>query len=146
MVLVSRADAVRLTVAACATCAALALAGCSEGMNSALDKIAASPATPMPERTAAVVPKGTDMGGRWMLTMPGTGACGVMFGFGPADGAVTPESGCPGKFIASRSWAIAPAGVVIRDQSGIALASLRMAEPGRLEGQTADGAQVLLTR
>jgi hypothetical protein len=35
---------------------------------------------------------------------------------------------------------------VIRDQNGARLAQLRMSEPGRLEGQTPDGEQVLLAR
>jgi hypothetical protein len=127
--------------------AALWLAGCSETVNNSLfDKLAAGPTVPMPARATEIVPKGSDMGGRWVLTMPGTGSCAMAFAVGAADGAVTPEAGCPGRFLASRQWVVQPAGVVIRDQNGASLAQLRMSEPGRLEGQTPDGDQVLLAR
>jgi hypothetical protein len=128
-------------------CAALgvafAIAGCGETVNNSLfDQLAASPRVPMAERASYIVPKASEVSGRWTLTMPGTGTCDVTF----SDGAVTPEGNCPGKFAASRKWVIEPNGVVIRDQAGQALAQLRMAEPGRLEGQTMEGEQVLLAR
>jgi hypothetical protein len=147
----SRASIVRLSPhpAACVlVCAlAVALAGCSETVNTSLfDKLAESPAVPMPQRASEVVPKGADMGGRWVLTMPGTGACAMAFAAGAAEGAIAPEGTCPGKFAASRKWGIAPAGVVIRDPGGGELAQLRMVEHGRLEGETPQGEQVLLAR
>jgi hypothetical protein len=123
------------------------LAGCSDTINnSAFDKLAAGPPVPMAARATARAPKASDMGGRWVLTMPGTGSCAMTFMSGAAEGAIAPEDGCPGRFLASRQWHVEPAGVVIRDQNGARLAQLRMAEPGRLEGQTPDGEQVLLAR
>jgi hypothetical protein len=70
----------------------------------------------------------------------------MTFATGAAEGAVAPEGGCPGRFLASRQWHVEASGVVIRDQSGARLAQLRVSEPGRLEGQTPDGEQVLLAR
>jgi Protease inhibitor Inh len=126
---------------------ALALAGCGDTINNSLfDKLATGPPVPMPARATEIVPKGSDMGGRWVLTVPGTGVCAMSFAAGAAEGAIAPEGGCPGRFVASRNWDIAPNGVVIRDQNGVGLAQLRMTEPGRLEGQTPDGEQVLLSR
>jgi Protease inhibitor Inh len=125
----------------------LALAGCGDTVNNSLfDRLAAGPSVPMPARVAESVPKGSEMGGRWMLTMPGTGYCGMTFDVGAAQGVIAPEGGCPGKFIASRKWVIETTGLVIRDGGGRPLAELRMAEPGRLEGLTPDNEQVLLTR
>jgi protease inhibitor Inh len=127
--------------------AVLAFAGCGETVNNSLfDQLAASPRVPMPERASQIVPKASDMGGRWMLTMPGTGTCGMAFEAAAVAGAVAPEGGCPGKFFTSRKWAIERDGVVIRDHNGQPLAELRMAEPGRLEGLTPDNEQILLTR
>jgi hypothetical protein len=99
----------------------------------------------MPARAIEIVPKGSDMGGRWVLTVPGTGVCAMAFAAGAAEGAIAPEGGCPGRFVTSRNWDVAPNGVVIRDQNRVGLAQ-RMTEPGRLEGQTPDGEQVLLSR
>jgi Protease inhibitor Inh len=125
----------------------LALVGCSESVNnSLLDKLAAGPSVPMPARATEIVPKASDMAGRWVLTMPGTGSCDMTFGAAAAQGTIAPEDHCPGKFLTSRRWDIGPGGVVIRDQGGTALAQLRIAEPGRLEGQTTDGEQVLMAR
>jgi hypothetical protein len=70
----------------------------------------------------------------------------MTFMSGATQGVVAPEGGCPGRFLTSRQWHVEAAGVVIRDQNGARLAQLRMAEPGRLEGQTQDGEQVLLAR
>ncbi len=126
---------------------ALALAGCGDTLNnSVFDKLAAGPSVPMPARTADAVPRAADMGGRWTLTMPGTGACAMAFAAGASEGAIAPETGCPGRFAASRNWKVEAAGVVIRDQSGAPLAQLRMPEHGQLEGETPDGQQVLLAR
>jgi protease inhibitor Inh len=126
---------------------ALALAGCGDTVNSSLfDRLAAGPPVPMPARATEIVPTAEAMRGRWVLTMPGTGSCGITFGPAAAQGGVALDGGCPGKFIASRTWTIEASGVVIRDPRGAVLAELRMAEPGRLEGQTPDGEQVLLAR
>jgi hypothetical protein len=125
---------------------AFALAGCGESANNSLwDRIVASPSS-MPARAPEMVPTAQAMSGRWTLTMPGIGACGMTFGPAAAEGSIALDGNCPGKFTASRSWAIEPTGLFIRDQRGAVLAQLRMTEPGRLEGQTADGAQVLLGR
>jgi hypothetical protein len=126
---------------------ALTLAGCGDTVNSSVfDRLAEGPTVPMPARAAAVVPTAEAMHGRWVLTMPGTGSCAMTFGTAGAEGSIALESGCPGKFVASRSWTIEPNGVVIRDPRGVALAALRMTEPGRLEGVTPEGEQVLLAR
>jgi hypothetical protein len=81
-----------------------------------------------------------------VLTIPGTGSCGMTFGDAAVESALTPEDGCPKRFAASHSWTIEPNGVVIRDARGGMLAALRMTEPGHLEGVTPDGEQVLLAR
>jgi hypothetical protein len=70
----------------------------------------------------------------------------MTFGPAAAEGGIALDGTCPGKFAASRSWSIEPTSLFIRDQRGAVLAQLRMTEPGRLEGQTAEGAQVLLGR
>ena len=128
-----------------ASASALALAACGDTLNnSVFDRLAAGPTVPMPARAEESVPRAADMGGHWVLTMPGRGSCGITFAVAP--GAVTPEGGCPGRFAASHSWDIGPNGVLIRDQGGIALAQLRTTEPGRLEGQTREGEQVMLAR
>jgi hypothetical protein len=128
---------------------ALMLAGCGGTVNSSVfDRLAEGTPVPMPmpAPAAAVVPTAEAMRGRWVLTMPGTGSCGMTFGTPGAEGSIALEGGCPGKFTASRSWAIEPNGVVIRDPRGAALAALRMTEPGRLEGVTPEGEQVLLAK
>jgi hypothetical protein len=126
---------------------AFALAGCGESANNSLwDRIAAGPSDAMPARAPEIVPTAQAMSGRWTLTMPGTGACGMTFGPAAAEGGIALDGNCPGKFGASRAWSIEPTGLFIRDQRGAVLAQLRMTEPGRLEGQTPDGAQVLLGR
>jgi hypothetical protein len=132
---------------AAALAVAFALAGCGESVNNSLfDRLAAGPPVPMPERAAEVVPTAQAMNGHWVLTVPGTGACGMTFGPATAQGGIALDGDCPGKFTASRTWTIEPSGLVIRDQRGAVLAQLRMTEPGRLEGQTAEGQQVLLAR
>ena len=126
---------------------AFALAGCGDTVNSSVfDRLAEGPTAPMPARGATVVPTAEAMRGRWVLTMPGTGSCAMTFGTAGALGSIAIESGCPGKFTASRTWAIEPDGVVIRDTHGVVLAALRMTEPSHLEGVTPDGEQVLLAR
>jgi len=146
------ASAVSVSVASlswrlAAVALALALADCGDTVNSSLfDRLAAGPPVPMPSRAVEIVPTIEAMRGRWVLTMPGTGSCGLTFGTAAAGGSIALEDGCPGKFAASRSWTIEAIGVVIRDPRGAVLAELRMAEPGRLEGQTPDGEQVLLAR
>ena len=68
---------------------AFALAGCGDTVNNSLfDRLAAGPAVPMPARTTEIVPTAQAMGGRWVLTMPGTGSCGVTFGPTAAGGSV----------------------------------------------------------
>ena len=129
-----------------ALAAVLALAGCGESVNNSLfDRLAAGPPVPMPDR-AEIVPTAQAIRGHWVLTLPGTGACGMTFGTALAESVIALDGNCPGKFGASRSWTIEPNGLVIRDQRGAVLAQLRMTEPGRLEGQTAEGEQVLLGR
>src|SRR4051812_15631147 len=76
------------------------LPGCSDTVNnSAFDKLAAGPTVPMAARATAQAPKASDMSGRWVLTMPGTGSCAMTFMSGAVEGAVAPEDGCPGRFL-----------------------------------------------
>jgi hypothetical protein len=125
----------------------LTLSGCGDTLNNGVfDRLAAGPPVPMPARAAERVPTAGAMHGRWVLTMPGTGACTLTFGTAAGESAIAPEDGCPKRFTASHGWTIETNGVVIRDARGAPLAALRMTEPGRLEGVTPDGEQVLLAR
>jgi hypothetical protein len=141
------ASAGRLAAMLSAATIALMLSGCGDTLNNGVfDRFATAPPVPMPARAAESVPTASAMHGRWVLTMPGTGACALTFGTAAAESAIAPEDGCPKPFTASHSWTIEPNGVVIRDPRGAPLAALRMTEPGRLEGVTPNGEQVLLAR
>jgi hypothetical protein len=137
----------RLAALGTAFTLASSLLGCGESANNSLwDRLVSSPSGSMPARAPEIMPTAQAMAGRWTFTMPGTGACGMTFGPAAAEGSIALDGSCPGKFDGSRSWSIEPTGLFIRDQRGAVLAQLRMTEPGRLEGQTQDGAQVLLGR
>src|SRR3974377_561407 len=56
-----------------------------------------------------------EMAGRWMLSSPAGGACGMRFTGPPGavDGTIAPEGGCPGNFFTSRRWAFDQNALVI---------------------------------
>ncbi len=91
-----------------------------------------------------------NMAGRWMLSSPNRGQCGMNFsGAAQAtEGTIAPEGGCPGKFFTSRRWALENGNVIIRDHNGEQLAQLQPAVSGGrwFEGQAATGERVMLAR
>jgi hypothetical protein len=89
------------------------------------------------------------MAGRWFLTSPGAGTCGMTFGAGTgsAEGTIAPEGGCPGNFFTSRQWAFTPNGVLlIRDHTGAPLAQLASIAFARFEGKAVTGEIISLAR
>ena len=137
-------------VGALALMAGLALAGCSLGTLSGI--ISSDPSDSPTPTTGGATRTGSlpavDMTGRWVLTTPGAGNCGMNFAAAPGsrEGTIAPEGGCPGKFFTSRRWALEQNAIIIRNHAGELLAQLNVAEPSRLEGQAASGEQVSLTR
>jgi hypothetical protein len=93
-----------------------------------------------------------NMAGRWMLTSPNRGQCGMNFTGAPkaTEGKVAPEGGCPGSFYTSRSWTMNEEGqIIIRDHNGEQLVQLAPAGTGSamwLEGQASTGERVMLAR
>ncbi len=63
-----------------------------------------------------------------------------------AEGAIRPEGGCPGNFYTSRKWTFDAGGLTIRDHTNAPLGQLRMASPGRFEGQATGVGPVTLAR
>jgi hypothetical protein len=94
-------------------------------------------------------PPAVNMSGRWMLTSPNRGQCGMQFsGAAKAiEGAIAPEGGCPGSFYTSRKWTLEDGNVVIRDHNGEQLAQLTSTGTGMwFEGQATSGERVMLAR
>jgi hypothetical protein len=91
-----------------------------------------------------------NMAGRWMLSSPNRGQCGMNFSGGAkaTEGAIAPEGGCPGKFFTSRRWTFENGNIIIRDHNGEQLAELQPAVSGGrwFEGQATTGERVMLTR
>jgi hypothetical protein len=120
---------------------AATLAGCSGDRITGFDMPGASPSPP----SAAPI----NMSGRWLLSSPGRGQCGMSFGAaGPsaADGTVAPEGGCPGKFFTSRKWTLDASGsLTLRDHNGQPLAQLSAAGTG-FDGRSTSGDPVSLVR
>jgi Protease inhibitor Inh len=90
-----------------------------------------------------------NMSGRWMLTSPNRGQCGMNFsGAAKAtEGAIAPEGGCPGNFFTSRKWALEDGNVIIRDHNGEQLAQLTPTGTGMwFEGQATTGERIMLAR
>jgi hypothetical protein len=101
-------------------------------------------AAPVPQPAPVV-----DMSGRWRLTTPSGGACGLAFTGTPgaAEGTIAPEGRCPENFSTSRRWGFEQNSLVIRDTTGKTLAELRLnKEQGSYEGQAASGQFVWLAR
>jgi hypothetical protein len=94
-----------------------------------------------------------NMAGRWTLTSPNRGQCGMNFTGPPkaTEGTIAPEGGCPGSFYTSRKWTLEDGEVVIRDHNGEQLAKLAPSSPGGsgqlwFEGQAVAGERVMLAR
>jgi hypothetical protein len=89
-----------------------------------------------------------DMRGRWTLSSPGRGACGMNFAGAPggSEGTIAPEGGCPGNFFTSRRWVLSPEGLEIRDHKGEPLARLAAGAGARFDGQATSGEPVSLAR
>ena len=91
------------------------------------------------------------MAGRWMLTSPNRGQCGMNFTGAPkaTEGSIAPEGGCPGSFYTSRKWTFEEGNVIIRDHNGEQLAQLTASGTGGAmwwEGQATSGERVMLAR
>ena len=92
-----------------------------------------------------------NLAGRWMLTSPNRGQCGMNFTGAPkaTEGTIAPEGGCPGSFYTSRKWTLEEGNVIIRDHNGAQLAQLTPSGSGGqlwFEGQAAAGERVMLAR
>jgi hypothetical protein len=116
-----------------------ALAGCMTERGGGAASVPAA-------RPAAAPPP--DLAGRWTLSAAPGGACAM--NLGPAsqggEGSIRPEGGCPGNFYTSRRWTFENNELVIRDHNSAPLGQLRLAAPGRFEGQSANGQPVSLVR
>ena len=120
--------------------AAISIAGCGSDGTSGLGGASTSDPAPAPPPVS--------IAGRWQLSSPGRGQCGMTFSApspAAADGAIAPEGGCPGKFFTSRKWTYDNFGLVIRDHTGAALARLSAAGSG-FDGKAAAGEPVTLMR
>jgi hypothetical protein len=140
--------AARTLICALALAALPVLAGCSVGTLNGL--ISSDSSEQAPATTAATngPAPAVNMAGRWVLATPGAGFCGMNFVAPPgaSEGPIAPEGGCPGKFFTSRKWALEQNAIVIRNHAGEPLAHLTVADQSRLEGQSASGEPVSLTR
>jgi hypothetical protein len=91
-----------------------------------------------------------NMAGRWLLSSPNRGQCGMNFSGGAkaTEGTIAPEGGCPGRFYTSRRWTLENGNVIIRDHNGEQLAQLQpaMSGGGWFEGQASTGERVMLSR
>jgi len=93
-----------------------------------------------------------NMAGRWMLTSPNRGQCGMNFSGAPkaTEGTIRPEGGCPGNFFTSRTWALVEGTIVIKDHNGEQLVQLSPSNTSGasiwFEGQAATGERVMLAR
>jgi hypothetical protein len=123
----------------------LGVAGCTG------DRFSSSFKFPGTEKEKSEV-KPIVMAGRWTLTSPNRGQCGMNFTGAPkaTEGTVRPEGGCPGNFFTSRSWSQDEEGqILIKDHNGEQLVKLTPAGSGQslwLEGLAASGERVMLAR
>ena len=107
---------------------------------------------PGSEKEKAEVKPNIAMAGRWMLTSPNRGQCGMNFTGAPkaTEGTIAPEGGCPGKFYTSRKWTLGEEGkVTIQDHTGGELVQLTPSGTGTamwFEGQSITGERVMLAR
>jgi hypothetical protein len=145
MTALKRKQKLRHATALAGLLGSLALAGCSSqgGVGDLLDTRPVAEAKPAKPAAPAI-----NMGGRWTLSSPSGGLCGMTFttrgsGF---EGGIAPEGGCPGQFFTSRSWALERAGLVIKDHKGKTLARLASSAPGSFQGNSTSGIPVTLTR
>ena len=125
----------------------LALAGCSTDQFGG--SLVSGPTADAKAKPAKPEPPPFNMGGRWMLSSPGAGLCGMTFttrGNG-SEGAIAPEGGCPGDFFTSRHWTFDSGSLVITNHKGKTLARLASSTPpGTFQGTGAGGLPVTLTR
>ena len=94
-------------------------------------------------------PVAINMAGRWMLSSPNRGQCGMTFSGAPkaTEGSIAPEGGCPGNFFTSRRWTLEEGNIIIRDHNGEKLAQLAPAGTGSwFEGKSTSGEQVMLAK
>jgi len=92
-----------------------------------------------------------NMAGRWMLTSPNRGQCGMQFTGVPkaTEGTIAPEGGCPGNFFTSRKWTMEEGNIIIRNHNGDELAKLTPSGTGGqmwFEGEATAGDRVMLAR
>jgi hypothetical protein len=126
-------------------CASL-LAACSDS-----ERLGGTPAN-QPAGPSAAAPQATpppvSLAGRWTLSSAGSGSCAITFGASPdaTEGTMAPGGGCPFNFFTSRKWNYTVAGLTIRDHNAQALAQLTPAGPGRFEGKTNAGQDLVLSR
>jgi Protease inhibitor Inh len=126
-------------------CAAL-LAACSDS-----ERLGGTP-TGSPSGPSAAAPQAApppvSLSGRWTLSSAGSGSCAITFGANPdaTEGTIAPGGGCPFNFFTSRKWNYTVAGLTIRDHNAQALAQLTPAGPGRFEGKTNAGQDLVLSR
>jgi Protease inhibitor Inh len=126
-------------------CAGL-LAACSDS-----ERLGGTPAGQTAGPSAAApqaTPPPISLAGRWMLSSAGSGSCAITFGANPdaTEGTIAPGGGCPFNFFTSRKWNYTVAGLTIRDHNAQALAQLTPAGPGRFEGKTNAGQDLVLSR
>ena len=129
--------------------ATLALAACQTDGGGSLFATTTPRAATSSAKPAKPEPPPINMAGRWALSSPGAGLCGMNFSGRPnaTEGKIAPEGGCPGQFFTSRGWAFDQGSLVIKDHTGKTLASLPpSAPPGRFEGVAASGLPLTLTR
>ena len=139
---------IKIALRALMLLAAMSVAGCS-AMGDRFDEFRWG--STEKEKQPVKVP--INMAGRWMLSAPNRGQCGMNFTGPPKamDGTIAPEGGCPGSFYTSRKWTLEEGEVVIRDHNGEQLAKLAPSASGSggqvwFEGQAVSGERVMLAR
>jgi hypothetical protein len=134
---------------ALALLAAVAVAGCAgDRMNDPFAGFKWPSFSGDKDREKAQQPP-VSMAGRWLLTSPNRGQCGMNFSGDPqaTEGTIAPEGGCPGRFFTSRKWTFEDGNVIIRDHNGEQLAQLSPAGSGRFfEGPATSGERIMLAR
>jgi len=98
-------------------------------------------------RSAADWDIATDIGGRWVVDMPGYRHCELAFSGGPnvPHGTITAFGFCPVIFLNRPRWWLDPAGIAIGHRRARPLALLGVAWYHRLEGYSASGERLSLS-
>ena len=136
-----------ITLRALALAMIVSIAGCTgERMGERFTDFGWPPGTNKEKPQPVVL----NLAGRWMLTSPNRGQCGMNFTGAPkaTEGTIAPEGGCPGRFYTSRKWTIEDINLIIRDHNGEQLAQLTPAGLGAtwFEGQATTGERIMLAR